>query len=339
MARLGLAPFLSTPGPRGEVLYVDRAGPGRVGGQRRRWVTPPSQTAVERIGDGRYTRHGPSPTGRSGVPAVGTSPPSRCGPPGRRARSPGPASFFCHYLSVADFAPVDLAVTPLRLGRTVLAQRVEMTQDGRPVLDAMVWSVGQVEGLEHVDVTPPDVSDPADTPPWTPRRQGEDDDEDDDRRPLCVLGQLRATGDRLVGELAAPGTAAAHLAQLGPLQRWRSLHGGRLGAGGPAARRARRRELAGRFAAARPCQSALHCAQPRPLRILPGSDERIELAAARRATLLWPRPVCSRGRAGSGPRRACSWPAVGARRSSVTPEPKGSATRPCSRPCGPGCAT
>ena len=25
-----------------------------------------------------------------------------------------PASFFCHYLSVADFAPVDLVVTPLR---------------------------------------------------------------------------------------------------------------------------------------------------------------------------------------------------------------------------------
>lgn len=24
-----------------------------------------------------------------------------------------PASFFCHYLSVANFAPVDLAVTPL----------------------------------------------------------------------------------------------------------------------------------------------------------------------------------------------------------------------------------
>ena len=94
-----------------------------------------------------------------------------------------PASFFCHYLSVADFAPVDLVVRPLRLGRTVLAQRVEMTQDDRPVLHAMVWSVGQVEGLEHVDVTPPEVSDPADTPAWVDRRKDADGDGDDDRRP------------------------------------------------------------------------------------------------------------------------------------------------------------
>ena len=66
-----------------------------------------------------------------------------------------PASFFCHYLSVAAFAPVDLVVTPLRSGRTVLAQRVAMTQEGRPVLEAMVWSVGEVEGLEHDDLTRP----------------------------------------------------------------------------------------------------------------------------------------------------------------------------------------
>ena len=52
-----------------------------------------------------------------------------------------PASFFCHYLSVAAFEPVDLVVTPLRSGRTVLAQRVSMSQHGRPVLEAMVWSV------------------------------------------------------------------------------------------------------------------------------------------------------------------------------------------------------
>jgi acyl-CoA thioesterase II len=71
-----------------------------------------------------------------------------------------PASFFCHYLSVAAFAPVDLVVTPLRAGRTVLAQRVEMRQDGRPILDAMVWSVGEVEGLVHHDLAPPDVGDP-----------------------------------------------------------------------------------------------------------------------------------------------------------------------------------
>jgi len=68
-----------------------------------------------------------------------------------------PASFYCHYLSVAAFEPVDLRVTSLRSGRTVHAQRVEMTQHDRPVLDAMVWSVGEVAGLEHEDASPPSV--------------------------------------------------------------------------------------------------------------------------------------------------------------------------------------
>ena len=75
-----------------------------------------------------------------------------------------PASFFCHYLSVAAFEPVDLVVTPLRSGRTVLAQRVHMSQHGRPVLEAMVWSVGEVAGLEHEDVIPPEVDDPGHVP-------------------------------------------------------------------------------------------------------------------------------------------------------------------------------
>jgi acyl-CoA thioesterase-2 len=75
-----------------------------------------------------------------------------------------PASFFCHYLSVAAFAPVDLVVTPLRSGRTVLSQQVEMTQEGRPILQAMVWSVGEVEGLVHHDLRPPAVPDPDELP-------------------------------------------------------------------------------------------------------------------------------------------------------------------------------
>jgi acyl-CoA thioesterase-2 len=71
-----------------------------------------------------------------------------------------PASFYCQYLSVAAFEPVELVVTPRRSGRTVLAQRVEMSQQGRPVLDAMVWSIGEVAGLVHEHVEPPEVADP-----------------------------------------------------------------------------------------------------------------------------------------------------------------------------------
>lgn len=74
-----------------------------------------------------------------------------------------PASFFCHYLAVAAFDTVDLEVDVLRQARTALAQRVRITQGGRPILEATVWSVGEVDGLEHdasgelrPDVPPPD---------------------------------------------------------------------------------------------------------------------------------------------------------------------------------------
>jgi acyl-CoA thioesterase-2 len=71
-----------------------------------------------------------------------------------------PAAFSCHYLGVADFGRVDLRVEARRSGRTAASQRVEVTQGGRPILDAMVWSVGDVEGLEHDETSPPAVPDP-----------------------------------------------------------------------------------------------------------------------------------------------------------------------------------
>jgi acyl-CoA thioesterase-2 len=75
-----------------------------------------------------------------------------------------PAAFSCHYLGVADFGRVDLRVEARRSGRTAASQRVEVTQDGRPILDAMVWSVGDVEGLEHDETSPPAVPDPDELP-------------------------------------------------------------------------------------------------------------------------------------------------------------------------------
>ena len=130
------------------------------------------QTSCEPLGDGRYGAVVSSdweiwgPCGGY-VAAIALRAAGEESPFGR------PASFYCHYLAVADFAPVELTVSPLRSGRTVLAQRVEMTQSGRPVLDAMVWSVGEVQGLEHEDVHPPDVADP-EVLPAPPGRQDED---------------------------------------------------------------------------------------------------------------------------------------------------------------------
>jgi acyl-CoA thioesterase-2 len=75
-----------------------------------------------------------------------------------------PAAFSCHYLGVADFGNVDLRVEARRRGRTAASQRVEVTQGGRPILDAMVWSVGDVAGLEHDETSPPAVPDPDELP-------------------------------------------------------------------------------------------------------------------------------------------------------------------------------
>ena len=75
-----------------------------------------------------------------------------------------PAAFSCHYLSVAQFGTVDIRVSTRKRGRTACAQRVEITQGDRPILDAMAWSVGDVEGLEHDETIPPDVPGPEQAP-------------------------------------------------------------------------------------------------------------------------------------------------------------------------------
>ncbi|WP_421119503.1 acyl-CoA thioesterase [Aquihabitans daechungensis] len=71
-----------------------------------------------------------------------------------------PTAFSCHYLGVAAFEPVQIRVETRKPGRVAQAQRVEITQDGRPILDAMVWSTQEVEGLEHDETEPPDVPGP-----------------------------------------------------------------------------------------------------------------------------------------------------------------------------------
>jgi acyl-CoA thioesterase-2 len=73
-----------------------------------------------------------------------------------------PASFFCQYLGVASFGMVDVTVTELRAARTAAAHRVEITENGRRILEATVWSVGAVEGLSHDVTSPPEVPGPDD---------------------------------------------------------------------------------------------------------------------------------------------------------------------------------
>src|SRR5262245_39262181 len=80
---------------------------------------------------------------------------------GAASRFDRPASFSCHYLGVADFDVVDIAVEPLRQAKAAESLRVSITQVDRRILDAQVWATGDVEGLEHTHVAPPDVPDPS----------------------------------------------------------------------------------------------------------------------------------------------------------------------------------
>jgi len=82
---------------------------------------------------------------------------------GAAATLPRPASFFCHYLRVAKFAPVDLHVTTMRSGRTAESLRVVMSQEGKHVLDATVSVITQIDdadSLVHDAAEPPDVPGP-----------------------------------------------------------------------------------------------------------------------------------------------------------------------------------
>ncbi|HET7721787.1 MAG TPA: thioesterase family protein [Acidimicrobiales bacterium] len=73
-----------------------------------------------------------------------------------------PASFSCHYLGVAAFDTVEIEVVALRNGRAATSHRVSITQGGRSIMEALVWSVDDVDGLEHDESARPAVPPPSD---------------------------------------------------------------------------------------------------------------------------------------------------------------------------------
>ena len=80
---------------------------------------------------------------------------------GAFSRFDRPVTLVSHFLGVADFdAVVDLEVTTLREAKRAQSVRVAMTQRGQPIFDAMVWSVGDVAGLEHDVSEMPEAPDP-----------------------------------------------------------------------------------------------------------------------------------------------------------------------------------
>lgn len=81
---------------------------------------------------------------------------------GAESRFSRPASFSCQFLGVADFALIDIEVTVLRSARTAEAFRASVRQGDRAILEAQVWTVDDLPGLEHDVSQMPDVPLPAD---------------------------------------------------------------------------------------------------------------------------------------------------------------------------------
>lgn len=120
-------------------------------------------TTIEALGDGRY-RASPVADWEIWGPMGGYIAAFALRAAGAESPHPHPATFSCHYLGVARFEPIDIVVAPRREGRAACSQRVEISQEGRPVLDAMVWSVPDTEGLEHDETVAPEVPDPGQLP-------------------------------------------------------------------------------------------------------------------------------------------------------------------------------
>jgi acyl-CoA thioesterase len=69
---------------------------------------------------------------------------------GAHSRFSRPASIVGHFLGVADFRDVDIVTVTKRAASRAESIAVSMTQDDKPVFEALVWTVADdVAGLEH----------------------------------------------------------------------------------------------------------------------------------------------------------------------------------------------
>ena len=78
-----------------------------------------------------------------------------------------PASFSCHFLSVARFEQVQIHVRTLRTSRRAESVAVSLSQDGTAVMEAIAWFVASSDGLVHDHAVMPEVAAHADLPSIT----------------------------------------------------------------------------------------------------------------------------------------------------------------------------
>jgi acyl-CoA thioesterase-2 len=82
-----------------------------------------------------------------------------------------PASFYCHFLSSPTFDVVQLDVRVLKQGRRAESFAVEMTQQDKPILHALIKTAADAPGYSHQHLRAPDVPSPADLETY--QRQGD----------------------------------------------------------------------------------------------------------------------------------------------------------------------
>jgi acyl-CoA thioesterase len=77
-----------------------------------------------------------------------------------------PASITCHYLRAGQLGPVDIRVESLRQSRRAESLRVTLLQNELPILDALVWTVAALVGVDHDAGASPVVPRPDELEPW-----------------------------------------------------------------------------------------------------------------------------------------------------------------------------
>jgi acyl-CoA thioesterase-2 len=85
---------------------------------------------------------------------------------GAEAKIKRPASFSGHFIRMGNDHEVEIEVTPLQRGRRTESLHVVMTQDDRPLLQAIVRTAAEDTLLEHDFTQPPDVPDPEGLRTW-----------------------------------------------------------------------------------------------------------------------------------------------------------------------------
>jgi acyl-CoA thioesterase II len=79
---------------------------------------------------------------------------------GTAAQIHRPASFYCHFLSSPAFDTVQLEVKVLKRGHRAESFAVEMTQQGKPILHALVKTAADAPGYSHQHPEAPEVPGP-----------------------------------------------------------------------------------------------------------------------------------------------------------------------------------